>query len=251
MEIPVVFSENTFTQKVRAYISQAVSLYNPTLHNHIFGEGITRIVIELANFEIEPNSIIVKHLNNNGYEVEDYAAGLAYRKENEKRKYKIGKLLTHNSSLIKIFNNDPRRYVKNTKGYKIVISRNPYDIAFMSTRRGWTSCMDLEVKLNKKKEMKYYVDRGAIIAYLVKEDDLEIRNPIARIMINPYFNASEEIVYMVSKMMYGSGPYSFYQTLEEWIKTINKDRTIGEYNYHPKVHYNIFAENEPKSLIVQ
>ena len=92
---------------------------------------------------------IQESLLEHGYIVDDYYAGIAVKKDNLKKKIKIGKLLQTQESK-KLYDNDPQRAsVKHTKLW-VVISRHPYDLLGMSFNRGWTSCMNIEDGINKQ-----------------------------------------------------------------------------------------------------
>jgi hypothetical protein len=73
----------------------------------------------------------------------------------------------------------------NNKNYKIIFSNHPYDIAGMSTDRGWISCMNLSNGTYKGK-IKSDIKFGTFIAYLVNSEDKNIEEPYARILIKPY-----------------------------------------------------------------
>jgi len=94
--------------------------------------------------------------------------------------------------------NIEKMYIDRPKGFsgKVCISRHPRDIAAMSTDQGWTSCQDLN---NPHAEFIRYVGTsitgGALIAYLVKDDDLKIDKPTSRLLIKPYVKKGEEMNY--------------------------------------------------------
>jgi len=76
---------------------------------------------------------ISSHLQEQGYSIEDYRAGIAVHKDG-KRRIRIGKLLSGKPDLKRIFDNDDKR--KAYRGQHIIcISRHPYDIAGASTAR--------------------------------------------------------------------------------------------------------------------
>lgn len=87
--------------------------------------------------------------------------------------------------LIKNFSEDKIRNIKNANDYVVCYSRHPYDIIGMSTNRGWHSCMrhsGSDIITNIKSDIRY----GTIIAYLIRKNDKNINNPVARINIKPY-----------------------------------------------------------------
>lgn len=120
----------------------------------------------------------------------------------------------------KVFNTRPAGF----KG-KIVISRHPYDIAGMSTDRGWDSCMNLVPSPNKENYSEYVeptIMSGALIAYLAKEDDTNIKNPTSRLLIKPFVKKGEEMdfdnpnwILRVSDV-YGRSYTKFMSVVQEW-----------------------------------
>ena len=138
---------------------------------------------------IEPK--LRKALLNAGFELVDYKKGIVTDKY--KREVNVGRVLNKLQSknpeiadLRKEFEQDPVRFGLKQKSTEklVVISRHPYDIAGQSTRRGWTSCKNLETGSMKKHvcpETKY-----DLIAYLIEANDRNIENPIGRLMIHCY-----------------------------------------------------------------
>lgn len=119
------------------------------------------------------------------YTVEDYINGIAVDSTG-RRRVRIGKLLP--PELQKVFAEDKTRSnaKKAAQGNQmVVISRHPYDIAGMSTDRGWISCMNLIAGSNAKYVMDD-VRQGSIIAYLVNKDDINLQRPSGRILLRVY-----------------------------------------------------------------
>lgn len=75
--------------------------------------------------------------------------------------------------------------VRSTKS--IIYTIDPYDVASMSTDRGWTSCMNLDGG-EYCEDIEYDLWYGTIVAYLVNHNDTNIDHPIARIAIKPLVN---------------------------------------------------------------
>ena len=162
---------------------------------------------------------VVEALNAKGYNVEDYVNGIAVDSSG-KRRMKMGKLLP--PELQKIVANDPvRQGAKSaaTGDQMIVISRHPYDVAGMSTDRGWSSCMNIVAGSNM-----HYVERdvrdGSIIAYLVHKTDLNVKNPSARILMRVYKSSSGKTGLFPSAI-YGSGGPDFTNTIRRWCSEVN------------------------------
>ena len=155
-------------------------------------------------------------------------------KENDDRPIKIGKAINnlklHGKAketcdiALKEFQSDPRRQVGNTKDLMIVISRHPYDIAGMSTDRGWTSCMNLKTGCNKG-----YVQReiktGTLVAYLIKKSDPNIEKPIARLLLKPYIDDTGTIYLSIDAAVYGTAAAGFKETVEKWLNSVQSDKT--------------------------
>jgi len=169
--------------------------------------------IQVANVPVE----IQNTLSEKGYEVQDYKAGLA-KEKNGKRIMKIGKLLP--PDLQQKFANDKSRQAQDE--YMVVISRHPYDIAGMSTDRGWVSCMNLRDGINRH-YVAVDVKEGTIIAYLVKTTDIDIKNPVGRISIKPFIELNtREIVFGAEDRVYGTDVPGFKKTVINWVNYTNK-----------------------------
>lgn len=157
---------------------------------------------------------ITEALHSKGYVVDDYGSGLAVQKDG-KRKMRIGKLLP--PELQQVFANDPARQAQ-ASDYLVVISRHPYDIAGMSTGRGWRSCMNVEDGSNR-----HYVERdiksGSLVAYLVKASDPNISNPSARILLRVYKHLDKTGLW--PSRIYGTAPASFTRTVSAWCSQVN------------------------------
>ena len=172
---------------------------------------------------ISAPSAIAKAIADAGYEIEDYATGIA-SKDDGKRKVKIGKLLK-DPELLKQFAEDPKRGGAKRSDYVVVISRHPYDLGGMSTDRGWTSCMNLEDGEN----MHYVpldVKGGTLVAYLIKSDDKNISAPVARVLIKPFTN-KKKVALGIEDQVYGTNVAGFTRTVKEWVGEINGGELDG------------------------
>lgn len=91
----------------------------------------------------------------------------------------------------------------------ICITHNPYDIAGMSTDRNWTSCMNLNGGTYKQTALKQ-VQYGGMCAYLIKEDDKEIKQPIARIAIKRFVGElkTKAFIFQAQPAIYGDKEYA-------------------------------------------
>lgn len=108
-----------------------------------------------------------------------------------------------------------------TKSFYIVFSKHKYDVAGMSSGRGWTSCMNVYDGINKR-YVQYDVSEGTMVAYLVRNDDLNIERPIARIAIKPFVNISDPniVFYQAEQRAYGTPPIGFLDEVNRLIDEV-------------------------------
>jgi hypothetical protein len=123
--------------------------------------------------------------------------------------------------LVKLYDEIPeikRARENKTKTFYIVFSKHAYDVAGMSTNRGWTSCMNLYSGINKH-YIQYDVADGTMVAYLVANDDLNIKRPVARVAIKPFVNTddSTDVFYEPEEKVYGSPPHTFLEAVDKII----------------------------------
>lgn len=147
----------------------------------LFPEGQDRIYIKPQETVVSGiQREIEAFLDKGGYTVTDYEKGYA-TDEKGKQTFKIGKLLKENKKLFDAFSGDTTRTMGNMM---IVISKNPWDIARMSTNRAWFSCMAAD-----RENFRYVpqdVEQGTLIAYMVSENDPNIHYPFSRVLIKPF-----------------------------------------------------------------
>jgi hypothetical protein len=192
---------------------------------------------------------VKERLKEHGYEVKDYKKGIVFNKKYN-RNEKIGKVLRKiDKDLLQLFNDDKTRTgVKMKKKDPIVvISRHPYDIAGMSTDRGWTSCKNLGTgKIYGKDENEFKPNsaylkdevHSLLIAYLVNPKDKNIQNPIARVNIVPYLNNRLQLGYVVEDQTYPKDLAElkiikvFADTVKEWLKS-KQGELKGTYKVNP------------------
>jgi len=185
-----------------------------TYQDHIF-KGEDRIYIPLNKEEIPPPREIKGFLSRRGYSIVDYKMGLA-KKENG-RLTKIASLLDEDYL--------QNMYSKSREGSKkgnllIVISRHPYDIAGMSTGRGWTSCMNLDNGLYKEYIHKD-IENGLIVAYIIDPEDTNIKHPIGRLLLKQYINIrnKNDVILYPDNKIHGTNIPGFRNTIIEWLKS--------------------------------
>lgn len=111
---------------------------------------------------------------------------------------------------------------------EIVISKNPHDIASMSTGRGWTSCMNLSDGQHKD-DVYCEVGYGGFIAYLVHKGDKDVERPIARVHIRRFDNRSGKSVAVPEETVYGTDKEGFLGAVRSWLDGVQGRVAAGPY----------------------
>ena len=219
--------------------------WDKTKYAELFG-GQYRIYIPLetaapTNEIIKINPQVKQEVEDAGYTIEDYLKGIAVKTENGRvRQIKIGKLLSPETA--KIFANDPVRGATRKSSKLVVISRHPYDIAGMSTDRGWSSCMNLRKDGYNTRYVPLDIKAGTVIAYLINANDKNITRPQARMLIKPFVNilGNHEVAFGVENYLYGTAPPEFVKTVSDWVDKINASRQLtGIFRLDPSVYPEI------------
>lgn len=195
-----------------------------------------------------------------GYEVVDYGAGTAKRSgasDKDRRVLKIGSVLqqaakkTQDSRFktkvekeLKNFQSDPQRSGKKTSAM-VVLSRHPYDIAGMSTDRGWTSCMNLHHGTFRH-ICAYDVKEGTIVAYLVNKEDKNINHPIGRIAIKPFISDEGQVYLVPEPKVYGTDMPGFAEVVQDWLDEKQKG-IFGKFTIHP----DLYQDSKKNSIIIR
>jgi len=216
----------------------------------VFPEGQSRISVPLTHPETpaDPNPEVEDHLQRNGYAIKDYRTGKATDKYG--REVNIGRALTRTKAdpdLISTFANDPTRAASRQAAdddLHVVISKHPYDIAGMSTDRGWNSCMNM-----RGGEMNHYlepaVQEGMHVAYLARRSDPDLKNPLARISLVPHTSENGDTILRPEDKTYGTSDSSFHNTVQKWAEENfpMKDGTI--YQRNQEVYNDSPLESSP------
>jgi protein tyrosine phosphatase (PTP) superfamily phosphohydrolase (DUF442 family) len=209
---------------------------NPA-HEHDRNGYRVYLPLESASSEaVAPNPIVVRALASKKYKISDYKAGIA-SDESGRRQMRIGKILADDPSAKQAFDNDPARAATQAQ-YEVVISRHPYDIAGMSTDRGWTSCMNLNTG-QYKKYLAIDVKQGTVVAYVVKLGDRNINRPVGRIAIKPFVNIKDksEIAFGIEDIVYGADVPGFGETVLTWVDEVNDARKLnGVFELDPDLY---------------
>lgn len=188
---------------------------------------------------------VEKEVKAQGFNVTDYAGGYA-ASDDSQRKIRIGKLIDK-PTLLKAFNNDPARQSSKLSGKELMvcISRHPYDVAGMSTDRGWTSCMSLTDGENASYIMQD-VTQGTIVAYLIDSNDKNIKTPKGRYAIKVFMNETnpKDWILVREQRAYGSTVPGFKETVDNWLGEVNGDKAEGLYCINP----NVYADSAKTNL---
>jgi hypothetical protein len=177
-----------------------------------------------SDIQYRPSAKVTEFLYNKGYKYHEgnYRKGIAHKIEDydNKRPLKIGKLLEKHEApehIKKAYMNDPARSNQKNPNVHVTISRHPYDVASMSTDRGWTSCMDMnEGGTYATKHLPKDIEHGTHVAYLHHAHDKTISHPIARIAIKPLTSDSGHTILKPEGNTYGVGPKEFHKAVNEW-----------------------------------
>jgi hypothetical protein len=241
MKIIELTSESLKPSQYRQYVKG----WNKSKWDDIF-QGKYRIylpLLETDHSEVKPNIAVKNALEKVGMKITDYVNGYAVKhSETNSRIYRIGRILSNpkfdfDPWIKKQFDNDPKRV--NSKNSLVVISRHPYDIAGMSTNRGWSSCLNLNQEQSNSHYIPLEIKHGTCVAYLIHSTDKDIKNPIARVAIKPFVNIveSNDIAFGVDEVVYGTANQSFIQTVINWADNVNKSRKLqGVFNISPHVY---------------
>ena len=154
------------------------------------------------------------------YPIESTELGLC--KDKDGRTIKIGKLLKklNKTDLLKSYERSRSTIIKKVDNLRVVISRHPYDIIGMSTNRGWTTCLNIEDSTYGGKHLStlsYYLNRGCLIAYLIRKGDENIKNPISRILIKRVENYISPDYHI-----YGASIPEFEKFIKDWCVDFNQ-----------------------------
>jgi hypothetical protein len=205
--------------------------------------------IDISSVNIEPDENIKdkvdEFLYKNGYEIESYNANLCIKIGTDKNFTKITKILQkfENSKLLIAYNKDYEQLTKKSNGYFVVISRHPVDIAGMTTGRRWLSCMDIESGGNRH-YVEYDIKEGSIIAYLIKNDDKNIQNPLSRILIKPYIYQKTGKTYLMPGYTYGIISEKFEETINDWLISVQGELPTGRFS----INQNLYGDGQISKL---
>ena len=189
-------------------------------------------------------------LQGTDFKLKDYKTGVVTDKYG--RETKLGKALSKigKPDLVNKFNGDKTRESAKKTDFIIVFSKHPYDIAGMSTDRGWTSCMDLYSGRNAF-HVQWDVNEGSFICYLTKPEDTNLNKPTGRILIKPYVNVNDkkDVLYSPEQKIYGTAPDQFLSTVNDVLSDIQGEK-IGKFKLSQKLYCDTGSEisKYPKNI---
>jgi hypothetical protein len=223
--------------------------WDKTRYADLFG-GRNRIYLPLEAPEtattVRVNPQVGWEVERAGYKIDDYVKGIASKTDGGRvRQIKIGKLLT--PATAQVFANDPARQATKKADQLVVISRHPYDIAGMSTDRGWRSCMNLRNHGKMTRFVPLDIEAGTVIAYLIDANDKNINRPQARMLIKPFVNilGDHQVALGIEDQIYGSAPGTFGKTVAAWVKKINDSRQLdGIFELDPRLYHDIHDRDQ-------
>ncbi|MAE81265.1 MAG: hypothetical protein CMB80_00925, partial [Flammeovirgaceae bacterium] len=152
-----------------------------------------------------------------------FQAGEIYNLERE-----IQDITKSFDDIINTFVNSPYRVQKAENQFTIVISQNPQDVATMSTGRDWTSCMELGSG-SQHHDVFCEIKRGGLVAYLIRGDDPDIKNPLARIHIRRFTNRQGQSIAIPEESVYGNEITGFQEMVKNWLTERQGDIIPGIY----------------------
>ena len=117
------------------------------------------------------------------------------------------------------------------KDYGIVITKEPTDVAAMSTGRRWTSCVNLDGG-QYSSDVFCEIKAGSFVAYLIESDDINIERPFARARARRFDGQNGESVAILEDEVYSDGTEypGFLEAVQAWI---NSHQGVLEYGaYH-------------------
>jgi hypothetical protein len=108
------------------------------------------------------------------------------------------------------------------------------------------------------KYLLYDVKEGSLISYLVRKDDLDIKNPVSVLNIKPYIREADEdgkqdmddFVLVSDDSMYGKKVDAFKATVDAWLDEVNGEK-FGRFELHPSLYADsdrTFLRVDPSGL---
>ncbi len=222
-----LFAELTDSQKSRVdkwiNTSKKFPKRDIDFSDHIFGNKDRVTVPYIPDSENEDlsdgniNNLVRAHLHKHGYTISNPSKG--HVKDKYGRQTTIGKALVKTGAPKEMVDRaalDLQKSNRKKNNLAITYTRDPYDVAGMSTDRGWRSCMNMTSKERYKRALKHDVREGTHVAYLHHKDDTDLKHPIARIALKPLKSKEGHAILRPEPSVYGSAPIGFEDQVESW-----------------------------------
>jgi len=208
-------------------VSYTKNLRNSTdLRIHSIISILTEAYDYVRLTEAVPYSVAKEYLK---ISIKDYKDGLALDTKNN-REIKIGRAL----DIVSKKEPDAKELIDRYAAIKskgatskdedlmIVFSSAKYDITGMSTGREWRSCMNV-IDGENMHYVKVDIKEGSIICYLTTISDTDLKKPLGRILIKPYFNSenNKDVILYAEYKTYGlkvPNPEKFIDVVDDYME---------------------------------
>lgn len=130
---------------------------------------------------------------------------------------------------------------KKARNLLVAISQDPHDIAQASYERAWDSCWNLDEGDYASCTIEE-VRSGGLIAYVIDEDDIDIKKPYARVLMRKFVDKSGNIIIMPEHTIYGQHFSRLIQFLHKFAnENINLNAPHGRYTMYGGGHSDTYA----------
>ncbi|GAB5388629.1 MAG: hypothetical protein Alpg2KO_15970 [Alphaproteobacteria bacterium] len=220
-------------QKMRQWFARQGRETN--LHEALFN-GQDRIYLPLEGARSEEvsgtNMRVTGKLEAMGFTDIDYMAGTCV--DDRKNTRKIGRILRkEDKDLFAAFTKDETR--AKLDNLMIVLSRNPDDVARMSTNRGWASCMANDGVFWS--ETLKDIRGGSLIAYAIRDTDPDINDPLARVLVKRYESADRSGGFiMKASKVYGIQIPALKEQVDRFLDQRVNAKQVGRYRLSNRLY---------------
>lgn len=214
-------------------------------------DALTDDVVE--EDKTEARKEIERVLSAGGYTVADYRVGTAIGPDG--RIIRIGKIL-HRAAKGKVPGIDPeqakqalaafaadptRRSVsvaRQGKQLLTALSFDPVEAAHMSTKRGWVSCRTVAPRTPIPDVLVRDLESVTITAWLIREDDRRIDDPLARACVRVFFDAEgKHVLFIPEETVYGSAHPKWIRELQGLASRLNRIFAESPGVYRPRARF--------------
>lgn len=162
---------------------------------------------------------------------------MSYNYSEEELSLKTDEINNYYNSLLSEYSNSRNMSLKNYDNLYVAISQDPHDIGQMSTGRGWEqfSCMRFPTRENNQDAGEQYenvfceVSEGGLIAYLVREGDVNISKPMSRLLIRRFENSDGKSYAIPENVVYGTEVPGFLDFVRKWLDSKQGSISSGYY----------------------